>query len=204
MRISHSQLEICNLDPGAWVRARLAPNFFPGRMGYDGYVKLAIHHFHISGDASAAEIHLDNVINRRELKNVTRIDQAHQQFRSYVRWFNDSATTVGNNWVNISLDLGHGQVLGGRVSRVDVVQDGYRAVLLEHPIPTNWQTHLRMPLIQLAVSNQLQRSLETVAVGVQDINGDSLATVTFDAQAIDGALQRGRAIAAQLAAAGAP
>lgn len=201
MKIRHLELEDCLQDPGSWAAAQLQPGSAFTRTGFNGAVKIAANHFTKTGDAAASAAKLNQLFTSFELKNSSRRRQAHDQLASYIRWFTDSGVTVASGWTNISLPLGNDLQLGGRISRLDVVPGGYRGVLLETPIPADWRDQLRMPLIQLALSELFGRPVETISIGIQDINGDGLAAISFSAETVEGARTRALRLGAEIAAA---
>src|SRR5262249_11274454 len=78
----------------------------------------------------------------------------------------------------IKLPLGVLLELRGSVHRLDVLPNGYRAILLGNYQP-NWKNQLRMPLLQRAVARKFGRPADKVTMGVQYLDGTSLVEHQF-------------------------
>ena len=133
MRISHRQLEAALRNPTQWRRLQGASEGF-FQLGYDEVVRLAILRFHKLGSESEAEAHLQRTFTRNadKLKNEARKQEARDSLASYMAWANANQLEVVEARVNLSFATSTGIELSGRVTRVDVLPTGYRAVLLGH------------------------------------------------------------------------
>jgi len=88
------------------------------------------------------------------------------------------------------LDIGHGNSLTGEISRMDICRDsGYRGILLG-PIQADWDSQLRMPLIQLGLSQIYQRDQSEIEIGVQELDGSGISTRSYDQNQIDRAFEQ--------------
>ena len=96
------------------------------------------------------------------------------------------------------LNLGHGLILGGIVPRVDVIPQGYRAILLEE-IPPRWKEELRMPLIQRSLARTYSRPEDEFVVGIQELDASDLAVTSYSKIDIDHAEQIGQQLAEEVA-----
>ncbi len=85
---------------------------------------------------------------------------------------------VADSKVRINLDVGGFLVLGGEISRLDITDPGYRAVILGD-IPAGWRQHLRLPLIQRAVAMKYGRPVLEIAVAMQNLDGTGLDSLSF-------------------------
>ena len=199
MKISVAELEQCRQDVAGWVRARLHPTGGGPRPGYAGAVKLAIYKFHKTGNETAAKAHLRDLLER--FQNDVQKTAAERDFAAYIRWYRSDQPIVASHRVRLGYPLGGGIVLGGEVSRVDVdvVQGGYRAVLLGTP-RANWRSEIRLPLVQLGIADRFQRGASEVRVGVQHLDGSSLSLVSFSAAELQAAEQGARDLARRVAA----
>src|SRR5262249_46449819 len=140
------ELDECLRNPSKWAADKhsgISRGYPPG---YDYWLREGIFHFHKNKDPLKAKEHLLQSLIRRDLQNGIRIGDLKGKFDAYVAWFNDSKVTVAAHRFTLSYDLGNGIVLGGTVSRVDMMPSGYRAILLSHA-PNNWEQQIHMPLI---------------------------------------------------------
>jgi hypothetical protein len=179
MRISHRELEVCGRDPGAWVRARLAPAPGGPRQGYDSVLKFGLHRLHLGQSIEEARRHIEQIFARSErLRNGSRIEDVLDRLERYAEWLQRSGTAVADSMARIELG-GFGLLeLSGIVDRVDVTESGHRGVLLGRT-DGDWQAELRMPLLQSALADRYGVPVEEVAVGVQQLDGSELALRTF-------------------------
>ena len=73
---------------------------------------------------------------------------------------------------------------------MDICRDsGYRGILLG-PIPADWDSQLRMPLIQYGLSQIYQRDQSEIEVGVQELDGSGISTRSYDQNQIDRAFEQ--------------
>jgi hypothetical protein len=174
MKVSHTQLEDCRSNPRSWVRAKVGPEPFFS-MGYNQGLLHAIHRYHRSnGDADDARQYLQALIDRN-FENQQRSDEIQDWLESYMNWCRRSKVVVADTKFRIKLNLGVMLELRGEMHRLDVLPNGYRALLLGAHRRT-WESELRMPLLQLAVSRRYGRPPDSITVGVQHLDGSSLAT----------------------------
>lgn len=199
MRISIAELEVCRQDIAGWVRGKLHPTGAGPRPGYAGAVRHAIYRFHKTGNDTAARAHLRDLLDR--FQSDYHKAAAEQEFDSYLRWYASHQPIVASYRVRLGYALGSGVILGGEVSRVDVdaTRGGYSAVLLGNPRP-NWQSEIRMPLIQLGVADRYQRGAAEVRVGFQDLDGSNHSLVSFSGAELQAAEQSARDVAQRVAA----
>jgi len=200
MRISHIQLETCRSNPIQWVKLRLnqgtsaSPQF---GMSYDRALRLAIHSFHKT-DATTARRYLENLILRQQQKkkflNRPRVDGIRRDLESYMKWRKSCSDTVIDSDFQLK-DTGTSFLtLGGKISRLDLTSNGYRAVLFGVPNPT-WKQELRMPLIQSLVAEMYGRPVEEITVGFQRLDGQNLETTTYSRVEIKRALKQFQSLA---------
>lgn len=189
MKISHRYLDACSRNPAAWTRRRLSSStddFIP--MGYAGYTKLAIYTYHRTQERTLAHEHLSKYLSR--FSSIDRIQEAEDVLDSYISWYDQERPIVVRTRARIILDIGHGNSLTGEVSRMDVCRDsGYRGILLG-PIPADWDSQLRMPLIQLGLSQIYQRDPSEIEIGVQELDGSGISTRSYDQTQIDRAFEQ--------------
>lgn len=186
MKISHRELEDCRRSPGRWWRGRQSGGGFRS-FGYGQALLIAIHRYHRTDSARAARSHLRQIIDRN-FTNQTRIDDLEADFESYIRWHRRSGVVVADSNIRLSYSIGGFLDMGGLVSRLDIKDDGYRAVILGAAQPS-WRNELRMPLIQSAIAFKYGRPIEEVAVGFQQANGSSLEDEIYTSAQIASARQ---------------
>ena len=199
MRISAAELEQCRQDVAGWVRAKLYPTGQGPRPGYATAVRHAIYRFHKIGNEAEARGHLRGLLDR--FQNDVQKAGAGRDFEAYLRWHRLNQPIVASHRVRLSYPLGGGVLLGGEVSRVDVdvVQGGYRAVLLGTPRP-DWRSEIRLPLIQLGIADRFQRGAAEVRVGFQHLDGSNFSLVSFSGPELQAAEQGARDVAQRVAA----
>jgi len=199
LRISIAELEVCRQDVAGWVRSRLHPSGGGPRLGYAGAVKLAIYRFHKGGNDTGARAHLRDLLDR--FQSDYHKAAAEQEFDSYLRWYASNQPIVASHRVRLGYPLGGGVILGGEVSRVDVdaARGGYSAVLFGNPRP-DWQSEIRMPLIQLGIADRYQRGAAEVRVGFQHLDGSNLSLTSFSGADLQAAEQSARDVARRVAA----
>lgn len=186
MKISHRELEDCRRSPKRWWQDRQSASGFR-TFGYGQALLNAIHRYHRMDSVRVARSHLRQMINRN-LTNEKRIDDLEADFESYIRWHRRSGIIVADSNIRLSYSIGGFLDLGGLISRLDITDLGYRAVILG-VVRSNWRNELRMPLIQSAIAFKYGRPVEEVAVGVQEANGSGLEDEIYTSAQIVSARQ---------------
>lgn len=177
MRISHTQLGNCLVQPRQWLRD-IASQKSGFKMSYKQALKYAIGKYHKTTSPIDARQHLKRLIANGDLKTRSRIDEVELALDLYMKWHQDSDISTADSNTPILLDVGGYLELSGLISRVDVTEHGYRGVLLG-VTDSNWKDQLRMPLIQRALAEKYVRPVQDIMVGIQAIDGSSLEVVTF-------------------------
>lgn len=177
MKISHIDLDHCMKQPRQWFRDQSAPKVGMS-FGYDRALRNAIAVWHKTDLANEARRRLQDLIVRHGFKNKPRVDEIEVCLDLYIKWCEATKVKTADSMIRISLDLGGYLQLGGIVSRVDVTTRGYRGVLLGVK-QMGWKEQLRMPLLQKALSVKYVRPMESIEVGVQDLDGSSLQTKSY-------------------------
>ena len=197
VRIRHGELERLRSDPRVWAAERTGT---PGwvRSGFGQAARLAINHFHATGNAASARRYLKSIMDRLNLRNIVRRRDALRQLESYVDWCMQERPIVLARKLRIELFLGPRAVLCGEVSRVDLDRSsgGYRAILLGDA-QTGWRDELRMPLLQRAAAQKMQRDEDEFRVGVQRLDGSGLVVLRFDENERDEAARAARLLVAR-------
>lgn len=192
MRISHTELETCRGNPKQWVAAKLSSGG-GFSYGYNQAVKDAIYTFHRSNQPREGSKFLFEKL--KKFKNTARKAQCEADLTGYLKWALDSKTIVAHCKIRLDLLLERSVVLGGEISRVDIVpeDDTYRAVILGDR-PRDWRDELRFPLIQQEIGAKFHRPVEQVHVGFQNLDGSDLVTVRYAKRQILEALEEGEEI----------
>jgi len=196
MKISHSELEVCLRQPRGWLREKLTTPSHAFKTGYNRALLLSIYNYHRTKQTTVARQYLRDIIQRAQFKDLTRVDEIELAFESYVRWCETENVAVADSHILIRFGSGY-LTLVSEISRVDVTSDYYRAVLLG-PFEPNWQTQLRMPLIQKAISEKFVRPVKEVSVSVQRLDGSNLQTRSYSMTALARAERRFRDLAQRL------
>ncbi len=188
MKISHTELEVCIQHPRRWLQQKAAAQSHGYLMGYNRATLLSIYHFHKSQSAASARDHLQSLIDRHGFKDPLRVEGIELSLESYMSWVEANQVAVADTRVRLAVDSGF-LTLVGEISRVDVTNAGYRAVLLGVGTPM-WRQELRMPLIQSAIAMRYGRPVAEVAVGVQTLDSSGLQTHSYGATALSRAARR--------------
>ena len=189
MKISHRELEECRRSPSTWWQGRQSVSALR-TFGYGQALLNAIHRYHRTDSARQARSHLCQMIDRN-FTNEKRIDDLEADFESYIRWHRRSGIIVADSNIRLSYSIDSFLDLSGLISRLDVTDVGYRAVILGAR-RANWRGELRMPLIQTAISLKYGRPISEVAVGVQDLDGGAPEQETYTSAQIASARQEFR------------
>jgi hypothetical protein len=200
MRLSHTELAECVADPRGWlIKKRRTTG---GRtLGYEQILKLGILRFHKDGGVNPedARQHIRAILGRQpKLRDEVRKKEVFRRFGEYVEWYFEAGVIVGAVRTRVSVEVSASLTLAGEVSRVDVVDEGYRGVLLGRH-SDDWKAELRMPLLQLGLANALARPVAEVEIGVQNLDGGGLQSTRFESHAITRAQRRLRDLAKTLA-----
>lgn len=181
-RISHSQLAQCQDDPSEWVLNQVKTTF--RRPSFNHCLREGICRFHRDRDTNAARQYTQERINKHGLTDKIRIQESLRCFDAYVKWFQSERITIFGSRVLLNLSLGHGLILGGIIPRVDMIPQGYRAILLDE-IPLQWEEELRMPLIQRGLARTYSRPEDEFMVGIQELDASDLVVTSYSKKDID-------------------
>lgn len=199
MRISHIEIDSCLANPRRWVSDKRRGTGVFSRVGYAGATKLAIYKYHKTNNLVQAIQYLEQFLFRLGLTNRASIDEAFRNLDSYVSWCQTTVPIVAARKLRINHALGSDWILGGEISRIDIHSNAtrYRGILLVVP-PPDWRQQIRMPLIQRALSETLQRSENMIDVGFQNIDGSDLQIESYSKRDIDSADERAHELASNL------
>lgn len=197
MKITHKQLESCRRDPGGWVSTQVSVSPFFNR-GYDACLRDAIFQFHRKKQANLSRDYLESGMSRAGFNNFDRIESTLRKLDSYIEWIDIAGVTVLEHRFLLNLDLGSDASLRGLIGRIDLTNDGYRAILFEERTPT-WDQELRMPLIQLGVASAYGRPANEMSVGLQELDSSNLLVCRFDGEELAIAEAVAQDLAAQVA-----
>jgi hypothetical protein len=186
MKMSHGELEGCIKRPRAWLLQKRSESSHPFRVGYDRVLLLAIYRFHKTNSEVDATKYLMAAIKRQDFKDQIRVGAVEKKFEAYLKWIKASSVSVADSRVRMSFDCGFVRLMG-EIARLDITESTYRAVLLTSQIPADWESQLRMPLIQLAISQQYGRPLKEVEVGIQKFDGSQLQSKSFSSRVVNDA-----------------
>ena len=200
MRISHRELAQCQSNPTEWVSNQVNQTEKFYRMSYERCLREEINRFHQYRDVKVARQHLQEKFLKHKLKNNSRIQETLRCLNAYMNWFQSEGIMPIGSQFPLNFGLGHGVILGGYISRVDMMPKpkGYRAILLEN-IPLRWDEELRMPLIQRSLARFYHRPEDKFAVGIQELDARDLVEVSYSKAAMDDAEQIARQLAEEMA-----
>lgn len=198
MRIRHRELAQCQIDPTEWVSNQVNQNEKIYRIGYKRCLLEEIHSFHKHGNVKRAMQDLQERFRKQKLKDYSRIQETLTRLNAYMSWFQCEGIMVIDSRARLNFDLGHGIILGGHISRVDVTTKGYRAILLEN-IPLRWDKELRMPLIQRSLAHTYHRPEDKFVVGIQELDARALVETSYSKASMNDAQQIARQMAEEMA-----
>lgn len=198
MRISHLQLAQCQSNLTEWVSNKVNQEKQFYRIGYERCLREEIYRFHRHRDAKTARQYLRERFLKLNLKNNSRIQETLTRLNAYMNWFQSKRITTIDSRVRLNFSLGHGLILGGLISRVDMTTKGYRAILLEE-IPHRWKEELRMPLIQRSLARSYVRPEDEFEIGIQELDASDLAVTSYSKTDIDHAEKIGQQLAKEVA-----
>lgn len=172
MRIPHRALEDVRLNPEAYARRMARGGGEVHRTSVLRYWQLAVYEFHRRNSVAAAEGYFDGACARfaKSARMQRKIQDYRQGLREYVEQFRRSGHTFVAVGVRISLDLGSDIQMTGEVSRVDVITSGGYGAYLIGRVSEQWETELRMPLLQHYFADEFNVDVEDVRVGVYSVD----------------------------------
>ena len=179
MRITHKQLETCRKDPIGWVADNISSQGSSIFLrNFDQCLEQAVFQFHKTRQADLSKVYLENRMKSAKFSDVEIFEDTRMKLNSYIAWFVNSGVTVAGGRFLLSMDLGSDITLGGFIGRIDLTQNGYRAILLENIMPA-WDEDLRMPLIQIGIAKAFGRPINEVSVGIQELDASNLVVCCF-------------------------
>jgi hypothetical protein len=197
MRISHRELELCRHEFRAWAQARRTPSF--PRWGYNRATVLGIYHYHKRGDKGIAVKYLRTLMRKVHLENRARCQRAEDQLLAYITWHENSRVIAVDSQVRISMVLGTEVVMGGEISRVDILPSTQRyRVVLFGDFAVTWKSELRMPLLQAAAALRYERPIPELSVAVQRLDGSGLEEAAYSNREINSARDEARTLARRI------
>jgi hypothetical protein len=198
MKISHRQLTECQRNPAEWVSNQVNQKEKFYRMGYKRCLREEIYRFHRHRDVKAARQFLRAKFLKHKLKNNSRIQETLTCLNAYINWFQNEGLTIAGSRVLLNFSLGQELTLGGIIPRIDVISQGYRAILLDE-IPLQWKKELRMPLIQRGLARAYSRPEDEFLVGIQELDASDLAVTSYSKTDINHAEQIMQRLAEEVA-----
>jgi hypothetical protein len=196
-RVSHAELSDCQRSPRQWVQSKVLPGGAHPVFGYRQALINAIFRFHKANSLDEAEAALRAALSR--FQDAERIEEILEQFSTYIDWVEQSGIVVADSRIVVDAPFGNRLHMGGIVSRLDVTDSGYRAVLLQTP-SARWRQELRFPLIQAAIALKFSRDVRRVEVGVQEDDGSELQVHRYSERDISTARSEFREIETAVAA----
>lgn len=186
MRISHRELAQFQRNPAEWISKKDNPTANFRRQGYNQCLREGIYFFHRHENDKMAREYIQDRIIKLGLKNEPRIQKTLRYYDTYIDWFQSRKITTARSRVTLNFDIGNGLILGGIICRIDMIPQGYRAILLQE-IPLQWEEELRMPLIQRGIARTFYRPEEDFKVGFQELDTSNLVDNSYSKKEIDNA-----------------
>ena len=181
MKIYHRSLELLRVSPQEWRNLQDAPSS-PRKYSAFSAWQGSIRRYHSSqGDQQAAINYLEGQFDKHFKANMTN-ERRLVEYTNYILEYCQDFEQLGHvcNELGSKLDfqLENDVILAGTIFRFDLVlSGGYSAFLLKRD-DSDWQSELRMPLIQGYFADKLNVPLHQVSVGVYDVVQYSARTVS--------------------------
>jgi hypothetical protein len=182
MKISHLELERCRQSPRAWAQHKLDAVSTGRSYGYKQALVNAISTLHKFKDPKTAINKLEALIDKHFV-NENKISAIRRNLNAYIAWFQNSGVIDADSNIRLNYPSNSQWRLGGLISRLDIMPDGYRAVLLGH-YREEWFEELRMPLIQLSIGEKYGRPTNEISVAVQELDGSGLKQRKFSVKSL--------------------
>lgn len=197
MRIPHREIEELQLNLRGWVERHRHPESVPMH-SYAHATRMALYVLNKTGSIEGAQRYLSRLLDSFRLNNRQRRRGSEDAIVAYADWLAVSGAVIVHDKLRLSMDVGHDMYVSGEVPRIylDVPSGGYSAVFLGLQ-QSSWRSQLRMPLVQLAVAQRVDRSPEEVSVGVQELDGSHLEIVQYTVGELDDAMEEIRHLAAR-------
>jgi hypothetical protein len=188
LRLKHGELEQLRTDLAAWVASKKSSGSHP-RMSYTHATRMGIYRLHRGDDLETAASYLGRFLDAHRLRNTARRSEAESNLGHYLEWMLRETAAFIATKTRIQYAVTPDVSLGGELPRIDLLatDDGYRAVIIGES-DADWRSQIRMPLIQRAVAETLKRPERLVSVGVQQLDGEGLDTMSYSKRRIDAAV----------------
>lgn len=197
MRLPLSQLERARRRPKAFAAAQIAgfkgmrPTFF----GYWVFAAKWYHKFVKINDPRGAEKAHDYLLQhcRAKLSNDAAFDSKMAQYATQLDRYIESHTKLNqptiqtNKRVQMKVEPNH--LVSGTIGRLDIIPAGGFAATNFELRPSDWQAHLRTPIIQQALAEELGRSSSEIQVGMYCIESGEHEYVSLSATEIQDAVK---------------
>ena len=124
--------------------------------------------------------------------------QRVQMLSDYISWFEESDVPVIGGQTRISLKITDELTIGGQLARVDLTRRGYRGVILNNSRPIGWESQKNWPILQLGLSQVIERPIAEISIGYQSLDGRNIQTQVFSELEIDAVVNDLRSASAEI------
>ena len=190
MRVKHRDIEELQRDLRGWVARTRAAQRVVMKTGYGQATRLSIYRFHRGDSPRRAQQYLQDLLDRLSLKNETRRDECSDSLAKYIRWRGRTNLVYVQDRLRLGMLMSNGVLLGGEIPLINLnaEEETYQAIMLGEKAP-DWRGQLRMPILQAAVAERLERNPEDVLVGIQALDGSALDVHHYTQREITEALR---------------
>jgi hypothetical protein len=191
MQLKHREIEELQRNLRGWVAKKRAATRVVMKTGYGQATRLSIYRYHRGDSQRRAQQYLTNLLDRLSLKNESRRDECSDSLVKYIRWREDSNLVYVQDRLRLGMLMSNGVLLGGEIPLINLNADEetYQAIMLGENAP-DWRDQLRMPILQAAVAQRLERKSEDVVVGTQSLDGSRLDLHHYTQSEITEAVQQ--------------
>jgi len=182
MKFSHLKLEKIRINPSG-IRDILSVSD-GGRLSMNRVWFFAARKYHQSGgDRNFCMNYFDRMFDEKFVLNVANIrkkelllDKLDQYINSYI----DLKFEFYDYSNRISIDIDHGNMIGGELFRFDKTNEGGYAVTILDKENSIWANQLRFPLFQIHYSNVFDCPSELIKVGIYNFEEEKHEYITYD------------------------
>lgn len=173
LRIPLRDLEELRRDPKAYIRRRKnQEEFFSPKSKHQILLRSVFTYHATNGDLDYARSYLQKIYKEKEFKDKKGFQSLIEKLDSYVNSFTQLKSAVFDIRRNIIVPLPEdisGIRVSGQIPRLDITSTGYLAWLFARET-SQWESEIRLPIIQSVCADILAANIDEVSVGIYDFS----------------------------------